>query len=88
MTPNEFFSAYLEEIWKTRYSILKGVPINPERVGEIYQENLRGVIDRLFPQGNFPEEVPVLNNTRCNLINDWIPSKTTDERKRDSYCIF
>ena len=82
MTPNEFFSAYLDEIWKTHYSILKGVPTNPERVQEIYQENLRGVIDRLFPQDNFPEEVTVLYDASYNLINDWIPSKTTDERKK------
>ena len=79
MTPTGLFSAYIDEIWKTRYSISKGVEISQERVGEIYQERLGELIDRLFPQGNFSQEVMILYRETSELINDWISSKTTNE---------
>ena len=67
---------------RTHELIFKGRPITQERVGEIYQENLERKINKLFPQGNFPKEVTIINDASYNLINDLIPSKTTKEEDK------
>ena len=85
MTPAEFFDAYIKEILKIRYAISKGAKIDVERVGEIYQERLGELIDRLFPQGNFPQEVWELYRETRKLIDDWTPSKTTNEDHKNLF---